>query len=172
MWGILKVLMIIFRSSGKGFTIVELLIVIVVIAILATVTIVAFNGVQSRARDSKRAQDISTIKKAILSYDVINSGVSNTWTYNPNYNSPGRGGWDASTDAEWLAFLRPQHGNMPVDPTNTLVNNTAFTGSKAYFYYCYPTGAGPLPASPNVRLIYYKDNGTLTSDSFAVSACL
>lgn len=37
------------RSSFRGFTIVELLIVIVVIAILAAITIVAFNGIQKRA---------------------------------------------------------------------------------------------------------------------------
>lgn len=37
------------RSSLRGFTVVELLIVIVVIAILAAITIVAFNGIQKRA---------------------------------------------------------------------------------------------------------------------------
>ncbi|RYF29318.1 MAG: prepilin-type N-terminal cleavage/methylation domain-containing protein [Chloroflexi bacterium] len=41
-------------SSKSGFTIVELLIVIVVIGILAAITIVAFNGVQKRAQQSKR----------------------------------------------------------------------------------------------------------------------
>jgi len=34
----------------QGFTIVELLIVIVIIAVLATVTVVAYNGMQSRAQ--------------------------------------------------------------------------------------------------------------------------
>jgi prepilin-type N-terminal cleavage/methylation domain-containing protein len=37
------------QSKARGFTIVELLIVIVVIAILAAITIVAYNGIQSRA---------------------------------------------------------------------------------------------------------------------------
>lgn len=38
------------RGSETGFTIVELLIVIVVIGILAAITIVAYNGIQERAR--------------------------------------------------------------------------------------------------------------------------
>ena len=37
------------RQTKSGFTIVELLIVIVVIAILAAITIVAYNGIQNRA---------------------------------------------------------------------------------------------------------------------------
>jgi prepilin-type N-terminal cleavage/methylation domain-containing protein len=39
-------------AKQKGFTIVELLIVVVVIAILAAITIVAYNGIQNRARES------------------------------------------------------------------------------------------------------------------------
>ncbi len=51
------------KISKSGFTIVELLIVIVVIAILAAISIVAYNGVQQRARDSKRTSDIGAIVK-------------------------------------------------------------------------------------------------------------
>lgn len=40
------------KTNQKGFTIVELLIVIVVIAILAAISIVAYTGIQNRARTS------------------------------------------------------------------------------------------------------------------------
>ena len=46
------------EMQPKGFTIVELLIVIVVIAILAAITIVAFTGIQQRARDSAAKSDL------------------------------------------------------------------------------------------------------------------
>lgn len=42
----------------RGFTIVELLIVIVVIAILAAISIVAYNTVAAKARDAQRRGDI------------------------------------------------------------------------------------------------------------------
>ena len=54
----------------RGFTIVELLIVIVVIAILAAISIVAYTGIQQRARDAQRANDIATITKALELYYI------------------------------------------------------------------------------------------------------
>lgn len=60
-------------SRSAGFTIVELLIVIVVIAILAAITIVAFNGVKDRANSAKINSDLAQIQKAILAARV-NSG--------------------------------------------------------------------------------------------------
>ncbi len=53
------------KTSSTGFTIVELLIVIVVIGVLAAITVVAFNGVQDRAQQSKIDSDIATIVKAV-----------------------------------------------------------------------------------------------------------
>ena len=56
----------------RGFTIVELLIVIVVIGILAAITIVAYNGLQDRANDTAVKNDLSTIAKKLELYKVIN----------------------------------------------------------------------------------------------------
>lgn len=49
----------------NGFTIVELLIVIVVIAVLASVSVVAYNGIQKRALESKISSDLRTITQAV-----------------------------------------------------------------------------------------------------------
>lgn len=62
------------KQKAGGFTIVELLVVIVVIAILATITIVAYNGIQQRARDSRRVQDLAMLSKATKLYAIDNGG--------------------------------------------------------------------------------------------------
>ena len=58
------------RQKNSGFTIVELLIVIVVIAILAAITIVAYNGIQQRARNAQTASTVQAYKKALIQYAV------------------------------------------------------------------------------------------------------
>ena len=46
----------------------ELLVVIVVVGILASVSIVAYSGVQARARDAQRLHDLKSIEKALELY--------------------------------------------------------------------------------------------------------
>lgn len=53
------------RTNTSAFTIVELLIVIVVIAILAAISIVAYNGIQERARASSVSTALSQASKKL-----------------------------------------------------------------------------------------------------------
>jgi len=70
---------IIFRTRQSliqrrhGFTIVELLIVIVVIGILAAITIVAFNGVQNKAKQAWAQSAVAQASKKIIAYAVQNT---------------------------------------------------------------------------------------------------
>jgi prepilin-type N-terminal cleavage/methylation domain-containing protein len=60
------------RYKEQGFTLVELLIVIVVIAILAAISIVAYNGIQNRATDTSVVSDLTAIAKKYELYKVDN----------------------------------------------------------------------------------------------------
>lgn len=51
-----------------GFTLVELLIAIVVIAILAAISVVAFNGIQSRSVATAAASTTSQLAKGVLAF--------------------------------------------------------------------------------------------------------
>lgn len=61
-------------SKQKGFTIVELLIVVVVIAILAAITIVAYNGIRDRTEQSAQASSLSQASKKLRTYAIENNG--------------------------------------------------------------------------------------------------
>lgn len=61
-------------QKQKGFTIVELLVVVVVIAILASVTIVAYNGVVARANDTAVKSDLRTLHEQVEIFH-INKGT-------------------------------------------------------------------------------------------------
>jgi prepilin-type N-terminal cleavage/methylation domain-containing protein len=54
----------------QGFTIVELLIVIVIIGILAALVIVAYNGIQNRANDTTVQSDIANMVRKIKLYEA------------------------------------------------------------------------------------------------------
>ncbi|RYF29105.1 MAG: prepilin-type N-terminal cleavage/methylation domain-containing protein [Chloroflexi bacterium] len=85
------------NRKTSGFTIVELLIVIVVIGILAAITIVSFNGIQNRAKATQSqslAKDVS--KKAQIFY-----------AYNSRY----------PTIAEFSASTTPQEVKLPAGVT-------------------------------------------------------
>ena len=56
------------KRSITGFTIVELLIVIVVIAILAAVSVVAYTGIQNRANDSRIRAGVKQLETALRVY--------------------------------------------------------------------------------------------------------
>ncbi|MCL4397481.1 type II secretion system GspH family protein [Patescibacteria group bacterium] len=56
------------NKSKKGFTLVELMIVITVIAILATIAVVSFTRVQKQARDTKRKAEVKSLQTALQAY--------------------------------------------------------------------------------------------------------
>lgn len=64
------------QRSHKGYTLVEIAIVIVVIGLLASIAVVAFNNVLKQARDDKRENDMKVLMEAMDSY------------YNENGNYP------------------------------------------------------------------------------------
>jgi prepilin-type N-terminal cleavage/methylation domain-containing protein len=86
--------------NKRGFTIVELLIVIVVIAILAAISIVAYTGIQERGRRSSAAADLNMLEKAIIMARVQKDKTLLQITgSNCTYCIGGQAGYEAALDA-------------------------------------------------------------------------
>ena len=62
-------------NNPRGFTLVELMVVVAIIGILSQIALSIFNGAQSKARDGKRRGDIDALLKALE--------VNKTATYQP-----------------------------------------------------------------------------------------
>ena len=62
------------RQDGRGFTLVELMIVVAIIGILAAVAIPNFVEMQYRAKRAELPVNVSAIQTAEIGYDAVNDG--------------------------------------------------------------------------------------------------
>ena len=146
------------QSPQKGFTLVELLVVIAVVAVLATATIVLLNPTEilRQTRDSNRIADLTTIKTALVTY-IADTGAnanigSSTTCYAQSSSTladcadrfsgsaiattlPGRKvdgtGWMPINMT--IMSTKPPISIFPLDPTNN-----------ATFFYAYKAEPGQL----------------------------
>lgn len=125
-------------KQQSGFTIVELLIVIVVIGILAAITIVAYNGVQQRSTNQQMSSAIRAYYSAITAYVVDNGalpagnaclGPADLYISNPCYI----GNSTYSHSATLNNSLTPYLKTIPTLPNTKIVGST-FTGSGIFYY--------------------------------------
>jgi general secretion pathway protein G len=63
------------RRLERGFTLVELLIVVIILGILAAVVIPQFSGVASEAKESALRADLNTVRQAVSLYRVQHKEV-------------------------------------------------------------------------------------------------
>ena len=65
-------------AHQKGFTIVELLIVVVVIAILASLVIISYNGISNRSRQASMQANIKQVAEQVMNYHTLNGSYPTT----------------------------------------------------------------------------------------------
>ena len=106
----------------QGFTIVELLIVIVVIGILALLVITTYSGIQQKARNSKRQTDVQSLQTQLEAFYSQNG-------YYPSLTD--------MNGAAWLTTnMKSLDQNALIDPSNATQSKTllAAAAAKSYSY--------------------------------------
>ncbi len=113
------------RAEQRGFTIVELLIVIVVIGILAAITIVAYSGINKRAQFASVQSDVTNASKKIEIYRVDSSNYPVSIT-------------DCPTPAAANICLPPSSGNTYSYSANNAISPQTYeirASNSGQFYY-------------------------------------
>lgn len=115
------------KTKNQGFTIVELLIVVVVIAILAAITIVSYNGITARANTSKAQSNAASVQKKAEAFYADNASA--------NPLNAGNGAYPA-TAAIFNALPASAIGGLPTGvktQSRTTATAAATTGNATTF---------------------------------------
>ena len=125
------------HNKRAGFTIVELLIVIVVIGILAAITIVAFNGIQQRGRNSQTITAVKDYTKIYMAYALDHSAYPGTGNYCLGTGYAGNLCWDNrayTPNTTVNTALQGYVSNLP-NPSTARVYRNSTDGSRAGILY-------------------------------------
>lgn len=116
------------QTNQKGFTIIELLIVIVVIGILATITAIALGGANERARDAAREADARNIRQGLETYYTLGNSVYPTLA---QLNDTSDGGF-RQTNFQGIddeTFSDPNNDSILLTEDTTATNQYIYVGS-------------------------------------------
>lgn len=143
------------QIKSRGFTIVELLIVIVVIAILAAITIVAYNGIQQRAHTTSQKTVAENLAKKVEAFNAIKNAY-------PTLTATSDLSGDASTTLTGSGITLGTSGSGVADNTvelrlcsntaSALASGTAASGYVIYIYDQTKGAVDPVQAGGNVTV--------------------
>jgi type IV pilus assembly protein PilA len=135
-------------NQERGFTIVELLIVVVGIAILAALSSVSYTGITNRANDSSAKSTLSGIKKKIELYntDVGTYPISYTTLTNTAAQSES---WGIKSGAIGSATPNPTNGTDYIQvqacrSSTATLSASNVTGTRLTYYEYDKTGGAGL----------------------------
>ena len=117
------------QAKEKGFTLLELLVVITLIAILATGALVAYENVGESAESAQAANTIGTLDRAIRTYRAVENVYPNQWdalldengaemTFTSSAMQTFLGEWDVSGSATTFAPIFVDSGLNEIQQLN------------------------------------------------------
>jgi len=95
------------NSKSQGFTLIEILVVITLLAILATIIVNSYVSTLKKGRDSRRKQDLEQVSRALELY------------YADNNVYPATLSWDSPLVNSQVVPTKLYMKRLPSDPANT-----------------------------------------------------
>lgn len=131
-----------FSRRQKGFTLLELLVVISIIAILIGLSSVSYTTAQKKSRNSKRRGDMQAVSKAFEQYYALNSGyIANCTTMaaslptglpvDPKNSSPYVYSYSCPDTISFCICA-----NLETELGNSDTASCTYTGSGTKTYFC------------------------------------
>jgi len=133
-------------KTQKGFTIVELLIVVVVIAILAAITIVSYNGITNRANASSAKSNAAGVQKKAELYAA--DGPTGKYPFTISSLT------GAASDKVYATSATAFNMSTAVPPVQTALDATTGKNS-ARVYVCTATGTPTAANISGLRIAYW-----------------
>lgn len=136
--------------NKKGFTLIEVLLVVVIIAILAAIVIVAINPARqiAQANNTQREANIKTIIDAVHQYAIDNRGTIPA-AITATATVVGSG----ATQIDICALLVPTYvSEMPFDPTATGAGYTSCTTYDTGYTIAVDANSRVTVAAPSAEL--------------------
>ena len=135
----------ILKKSNKGFTLVELLVVILIVGVLATFVSVALGNARQKARDAKRVSDMSVIRKALEQYTMDEGAY-------PENVTPGE---SLIGETGSVRYLKVPHNPLPRtdgDCTGDDYNYRKNSDTSYYLGFCLGGGVDEVSSGLNTML--------------------
>lgn len=153
--------------AEKGFTLIELMVAISIIAIISAIGFVSYSQAQVVARDGKRKQDLRALQTALELYyqDPANN---HTYPQFTDINSSNSTNWGNLNSA-----IYPKYLNNPI-PDDPLATNYGTAGSTTWYVYSYSAAGTGYILCANLENKSDKDiqRGPYSSPPFPQTACL
>lgn len=129
------------KRINRGFTIVELVVVIIVVGIIAAITMVIYNNVQVDSRDTKRANDMALVGSYLETY------------FEKNGSYPAGCGGSTCEETAWYGFQAPD------------IISAYTTSSQLATILSHPSLKVADPIAPNPQLPFVGPSYVISNDT-------